>query len=65
MTVVSGNSRFLRTRFCTGARHKCRAAEEGFHFLGEVNTLMTSSECICESCLLLPEQFLRVCEGRL
>jgi hypothetical protein len=31
MMTVSGNSRFLRTGFHTGARHRCRVAEEGFH----------------------------------
>jgi hypothetical protein len=36
---VNGNSRFLRTRFRTEARRRCRVPEEGFYRLGEVNVL--------------------------
>jgi hypothetical protein len=38
-----GSPDFNSVGFCTEARHRCRVAEEGFHLLGEVNTLMTSS----------------------
>jgi hypothetical protein len=31
MTTISGNSRFLRTGFCTGARRRRRVAEGGLH----------------------------------
>jgi hypothetical protein len=37
MTAVSGNSRFLRTRFCTGGCRRCRVAEGGLHLYGKVN----------------------------
>jgi hypothetical protein len=31
MMAISGNFRFLRTGFRTGAHRRCRIDEEGFH----------------------------------
>jgi hypothetical protein len=39
MLAVSGNSRFLRTGFYTGAHRGHRVIEGGLHLLGEVNAL--------------------------
>jgi hypothetical protein len=39
MSAMSGNSRFLRTGFRTGARHRRRVVEGGLRLLGEVNAL--------------------------
>jgi hypothetical protein len=40
MMAVSGKSSLLSAGFCIEAHHKCRVAEEGFHFYGEVITLL-------------------------
>jgi hypothetical protein len=45
MTVVSGNSRFLRTEFHTGAHRRRRVAKEGLDLYGEVNTLDHQLKC--------------------
>jgi hypothetical protein len=39
ITTVSGNSRFLRTGFHTGAHRRHRVAKGGLHLWGEVNAL--------------------------
>jgi hypothetical protein len=31
MMAISGKSRLLRARLCTGIRRRCRATEEGLH----------------------------------
>jgi hypothetical protein len=43
LMASSGKSRLLRAGLRTKNRHKCRVVKEGFHLLGEVNTLMTPS----------------------
>jgi hypothetical protein len=43
MIAVSGKSRLLSAGFRTGVHRRCRVAEEGFHILDEVNSIMTSS----------------------
>jgi hypothetical protein len=37
LMTVSGMSRLLSARFCTGAHHRHRVAEGGLHLYGEVN----------------------------
>jgi hypothetical protein len=43
MTAASGKSRLLSAGFHIETHRRCRVAEEGFHLLGEVITLLTSS----------------------
>jgi hypothetical protein len=39
MMAISGKFRLLSVGFYTRAHSSCRVAEEGFHLIGEVNTV--------------------------
>jgi hypothetical protein len=53
MMAVSGNSKFLRTGFCTGAHRRCRVTEGGLHLSDEVNALDRRVKCFHKDVLSL------------